>query len=506
MNKVHALLSPAPTTIYMQAASNNSGIQQSHASVTTRELRVLVVVACYGIKNLGFLKQIIDSYRRMDFHVDITVVSEAPKPLGGDVNVIVGLPTNNPWTLPFAHKKVFADHLEDYDLFIYTEDDIEIREDQVRAFLWLVPQLEPGEIPGYVRYETDEAGVRILTDIHGSFHWKAESVRQRGAHTIAELTNEHAGFYILTQDQLRRAITSGDFLRAPYEGRYGLPETAATDPYTCCGFRKVVCISAFDDFLIRHMSNLYVKRHGMSVGVCRDQIQTMLRSARREHPALSLCEVEPKVLQRKLSKSYYEKPVRQLLNLVPETAKKVLSVGAGWGAIEMALKERGAAITALPLDSVVGPALGEQGIEAVYTTLDDGPERLGSRRFDCVLITNLLHLLPHPEAVLVRYARLLEPGGSMVLSGPNLCYLPIMLRRVFRAAEYRTLGSFAASGINVFCQIKLKRWLVAAGLQVGSWVWLPSDTGRSFTRRVWQGAHALGAESWALHAQAVGRC
>src|SRR5208337_3441409 len=112
------------------------------------------------------------------------------------------------------------------------------------AFLTVTAELGPEEIAGFLRYEVDDEGRKSMDEVFGYYRWKPESVEKRGNYVIAQFTNEHAGLYMLTKAQLKRAIASGGFLRDPYEGRYGLPETAATDPYCCCGFRKVICVSA----------------------------------------------------------------------------------------------------------------------------------------------------------------------------------------------------------------------------------------------------------------------
>ena len=87
-------------------------------------MRMLVAIASYGEKNLHFLKQIIAEYRSMALQVDIVVLTNAAKNLGSGVDVRVGLPTMNPWSLPFAHKPIFLAAADRYDLFLYSEDDI----------------------------------------------------------------------------------------------------------------------------------------------------------------------------------------------------------------------------------------------------------------------------------------------------------------------------------------------------------------------------------------------
>src|SRR5213075_3286311 len=133
------------------------------------KLRALVTIASYGQKNIGYLKQVIQGYREMDLDVTVVVLSEAPKDLGEGVEVAVGLPSRNPWSLPFAHKKVFARNLDGFDLFIYSEDDVEVTEKNINAFLRVTPTLKNSEIAGFMRYETDGSGTQVLTDVHGPF-------------------------------------------------------------------------------------------------------------------------------------------------------------------------------------------------------------------------------------------------------------------------------------------------------------------------------------------------
>jgi len=136
------------------------------------EVRLLVVIASYGKSNIKFLRQIIDRYQAMPMHVDVVVVSEAAKDLGSGVEVVVGLPSKNPWSLPFAHKPIFARRVDGYDLFAYSEDDIGVGEGNIQAFLRLTPQLKPSEIAGFLRYEVDNSGSlslpRCMVDVTGN--------------------------------------------------------------------------------------------------------------------------------------------------------------------------------------------------------------------------------------------------------------------------------------------------------------------------------------------------
>jgi 2-polyprenyl-3-methyl-5-hydroxy-6-metoxy-1,4-benzoquinol methylase len=463
-------------------------------------LRLLVAIASYGNANLQFLNHIIKKYRSMAMDVDVVVLSEAKKILDAEVELVVGLPSKNPWSLPFAHKTVFAKHVDQYDLFVYSEDDIEVTQQNIEAFLSLQNCLQPDEIAGFLRYEIDQHQVRHLPDVHEAFHWRPESVRQRAAHMIAEYTNEHAGFYMLTQCQLRRAIASGGFLRDPHEGRYGLPETAATDPYTNCGFRKVVSISHLDQFLIHHMSNRYVGQVGLSLDSFKEQIQTLIKISRGDCPASTLCEVESKFFHCKWSKNYYEKASDDVLSLVPESAKTILSVGCGWGATEAMLKHRGADVTALPLDSVIGEVASGLGINVINGTMTECLAKLDGSRFDCVLISNLLHLQPDPGQLLEHCANFVAVGGAMIIVGPNFNRLPVLYKCALGRGDYRKLRSFDQNGISPCGPGSLAKNIRHAGLELEILKWRHEPDARTGWLAYKKQFGRFFAEDWIIRA------
>lgn len=280
-----------------------------------------------------------------------------------------------------------------------------------------------------------------------------------------------------------------------------MPETAATDPYTSCGFRKVICVSALEDFLIRHMSNAYVNVHGISLASFKEQVQVLMDIANRVHPVSTLCEVESPMPHFKWSKSYYEEPSEELLKAVPGDAKSILSIGCGWGATEAKLKQHGAQVTAIPLDSVIGATAARQGIEVVYGTLDECLWNLGGRRFDCVFISKLLHLQSNPGRLLEQCSGFVREGGTLVISGPNFDRIPTLLKRTFGMKDYRKLRSFDRSGISVCGPRTLARHVRNAGLRVAAVQWLNHRLSQGKFGKAQMRLGSLTAEDWILQAQ-----
>src|SRR5437870_6734150 len=218
-------------------------------------MKILVAIANYGTGNDRYLPRVLEECRRMRDDVDIVVTSNIAKDLGPDVEVVVGLPNMDPRSLAFAHKLIFAELLEFCDLFIYTEDDNPVTRRNIDAFLRVTDVLPKNELAGFLRTETDSEGKIYFPEVRNQYHWDTASVCRKGEYTFAFFTDEHAGCYALTKEQLRQAIASGGFLVPFHERKYPPLETAATDPYTQCGFRKMMCISHFDDFLVPHLSN-----------------------------------------------------------------------------------------------------------------------------------------------------------------------------------------------------------------------------------------------------------
>ena len=254
--------------------------------------RVLVAIASYGISNDRYLERIIREYKSMSFAVDIVVLSNIDKKLAAGIECLVGLPTKNPWSLPFAHKKLFADRLDRYDLFIYSEDDILITERNLQAWLEVNALLAEDEIAGFLRAELDSEGAQSYPDVHAYFHWDPSTVSRRGNYTLAHFTNEHAACYVLARAQLRKALNSGGFDVPPHEGKYDLLCTAATDPYTQCGLTKLIPVSHLTAFTVHHMSNRYVGKMGVTAEQLGEQTDALLRIAQNASRPKSLLPTE----------------------------------------------------------------------------------------------------------------------------------------------------------------------------------------------------------------------
>jgi SAM-dependent methyltransferase len=431
-------------------------------------MKILIGIASYGSAQDQLLLRLIEEYRSMSFEVDIVVLSNVQKEIVPGVEVVAGLPDEkDPWSLIYAHKALFAERLEKYDLFLHSENDILVTERNIRAFLEVSQYLNENETPGFFRYEIGSAGEMNFPEAHAGFHWDEKSVVTRGPYTLAFFTNEHAACYLLTREQLRRAIQTGNYLVAPHFGKYNLPESASTDPFTQCGFRKLVCISHLDDFLVHHLSNRYVKR----LGVERPEFQKMIDAlmAAKKNPAetFALFPTETRLKRARYSKDYYEAVRPDVVALVPPGARSVLSLGCGSGETEEWLAKKGLRVAAVPLDSVISSWPEARGIEVIRGGFKEARRKLEGQRFDCLLLSNVLHLVGDPAAVIASFAGLLSDNGAVIALVPNLLNLPMLRKRIrFEGGMRAVRGDYQANGVHFTSRGVLRGWFRRAGMKV----------------------------------------
>jgi 2-polyprenyl-3-methyl-5-hydroxy-6-metoxy-1,4-benzoquinol methylase len=422
-------------------------------------MKILVVLANFGHANDRHLARVVDEYRSMEYSVDIVVTSDIPRELGSEVQVVVGLPENNPMALPFAHKKLFAERADQYDLFIYSEDDILISKQNIDAFLSVTKVLPEHKIAGFVRSEIDSAGNRYYDPPLACFHWDPLSVVKIAEYTFGFFTNQHSGCFMLTQAQLKRAIASGGFVVGPHEGKYELREAAATDPYTQCGFEELVCVSHLDWFTVQHLpANKHGVRPYRASAEFHRQINALLTLEEKRRPKSLLFQPETKVLHVKWSKDYYEPVREELVSLLPERVRTVLSIGCGWGATEGQMVKKGVRVVGIPMDSVIAACAEARGVEILYGDVNQAKKKLGNETFDCILLSSVLHLVEDPVALLSSCAELLAPGGIVLATVPNFSQVTTRWRRVRKSAHYKHLGDYGKTGIHVTTPRVIRKW------------------------------------------------
>ncbi|MEQ8384550.1 MAG: class I SAM-dependent methyltransferase [Coleofasciculus sp. A1-SPW-01] len=430
-------------------------------------MKILIAIANYGTKNDKYLHQVLEQYHLLPYQKTIIVHTNVTKDLGDDVKVEVGLPTPDPRSLVWSHRRLFVENADRYDLYIYTEDDTPLLPDNLDYYLKVNKYLPDNYVPGFLRYELGSSGRVSFPDIMGSYHWYPDSVKSFDSYTFAELSNKHSALYVLTRSQLQTAIHSGNYALLPHRSRYDIMASAASDLFHNCGLTKVICISHIDKFLLHHLSNKYVERFGLSKEDLEAQVKALMEVKSGSLSKSSLFNTETKLLKG-YNKHYYSK-CEQIVNSVSAKSKKVLSVGCGIGKTEAALVERGHQVVAIPLDEVVAVPARSRGIATVESDFEKALASLSKQRFDCIVFEDVLAHLHDPTIILTRFVNLLNDQGQIMATFLNTKY-DKFTDESFEPLDQTLKGvyDFETLGLHLTSEQMVRSWFHQSGLKVQS--------------------------------------
>ena len=212
--------------------------------------RILVDVAAYDFSQLPHLEEVLDAYldlcaagAKVDVYIHATIAypvtlidllnsrlqcnNRSPQ-AGFTVTVILVSPNVQLHLVDF-HRKLFYEHIDEYDLFIYTEDDIRVSPKTVAAYLMETERVKSvvGNDKasdfnvGVVRYEYSfpsnividdktRQATQNVTRVYWEHSWhppipkSVDAVPQDAFHrTHVHMTNHHQGMFLATRDLLK---------------------------------------------------------------------------------------------------------------------------------------------------------------------------------------------------------------------------------------------------------------------------------------------------------------
>lgn len=178
---------------------------------------------------------------------------------------------------------------------------------------------------------------------------------------------------------------------------------------------------------------------------------------------------------------YYGEVRSDVLPHLPAGVHRVLEVGCGRGVTgELLRRELGAEVTGVELHPGVAEDARGRLARVVIGDVEDPATaeelaRLGP--FDLVLALELFEHLAYPERFLERAAGLLRPGGTILLSTPNVGHWSVVEDLLAGRWDYLPIGLLCYTHLRFFTRRTLEDWLERLGL--GEYELIPQATGPS---------------------------
>ena len=219
--------------------------------------KILAVLVNYNEEQLQYLEQVVNELKSFKkYSVTIVVNSNIPLDIKGidRVNVIE---LNNYQLLPLTCRQVIWDYKDEFDIFLFGENDHLFKEHHIDKHLEYTSFLPKNRITGLIQYEENETG-KYYPAYHAHYDWDYSSVEEYNGKKFAHFTNLHQATFILTKEQLHTIGAKFDFTQFFNSSHYSVKCKVNTDIYQFGDWKKVICISDFESNLIHHLPNIYI--------------------------------------------------------------------------------------------------------------------------------------------------------------------------------------------------------------------------------------------------------
>jgi 2-polyprenyl-3-methyl-5-hydroxy-6-metoxy-1,4-benzoquinol methylase len=192
-----------------------------------------------------------------------------------------------------------------------------------------------------------------------------------------------------------------------------------------------------------------------------------------------------------------------ILSRVGEGAgKRILDVGSAQGELAVRFRERGFRVTCIEGDPVLAEAGKNKCDEMILADLDQPVSKLVGQ-FDIIVYGDVLEHLKNPLAVFRDLNQYLAPGGTIIVSVPNVAHLYVRLKLLVGHFDYMDRGIMDRTHLRFFTLASLLTLLQESGLRPVEVVGTPAplylvwpDSRESAWLRISHGINAALARNW----------
>lgn len=148
----------------------------------------------------------------------------------------------------------------------------------------------------------------------------------------------------------------------------------------------------------------------------------------------------------------------------PDPPLRVLDLGCAGGELSRRLRAMGHTVTGV--DLVPAPGIEESVDRFIAADLDQGLPKEAGQQFDLVLAADVLEHVRNPGQLLSDIRAALAPGGSVLVSIPNIAHWYPRIRIAAGRFDYDRRGILDSGHVRFFTRQSFERLLGGAGLSV----------------------------------------
>lgn len=153
------------------------------------------------------------------------------------------------------------------------------------------------------------------------------------------------------------------------------------------------------------------------------------------------------------------------------TGLRVLDAGCGFATTSERIQQLGNDVTGIEESAVACEVASKRLARVVQADLHQAD--LGDARFDAIIFADVLEHVAWPGAVLRRYLQWLAPGGSVIVSLPNVALWSVRFAHLLGRWEYEPTGVLDYTHLRFFTTKTARRLLQQTELTPVSTVYNP---------------------------------
>jgi len=170
----------------------------------------------------------------------------------------------------------------------------------------------------------------------------------------------------------------------------------------------------------------------------------------------------------------------EMLSLLPADTRTLLDVGGGEGNFARTfIDQRGGHATLLEANPRAAAAARSRGLDVLAG--DFASVAVNAQyQYDCVAFLDVLEHMADPLAALTKARQLITPGGSLLLSVPNVGHWSVVWDLLQGEFDYQPVGILCNTHLRFFTRRGLERLLGDARFTVERWEDVPSPLPAAF--------------------------